>query len=399
MFRFDIIHEDSRSRARFGRIHTPHGTIDTPAFIFCATKADIKGVTIDHIKSANTQIILSNTYHLMLQPGSELISRAGGLHKFLGWNGPMFTDSGGFQIFSLGHGGVASEIKGAKLSKPRKTMLKVSEGGAHFRSYVDGRHIYLTPELSMKVQRELGADLIVCFDECTPYHVNRLYTANSMEKSKRWASRCLEDFRIHDDGRQALLAVIQGGVYRDLREESARFANENDFFAFAIGGSLGKTVDQMYDVVNMTSEMLDRGRYIHLLGIGGIEDIFNGVRAGIDTFDCVSPTRIARHGTAILKAREIAKYQDRKPSLKNHMNLINTIYKDDHTPISEECDCYVCRNFSKAYIHHLFKAKEHLGGTLVSIHNIHMMNRLMYEIRQGIMNNDIDSVYKDWVVV
>lgn len=393
MFKFEVLKEDHNSKARLGRIHTPHGIIETPAFVFCATKANIKGVTVDHIKNENTQIILSNTYHLMLQPGSEIIKNAGGLHKFTGWKGPMMTDSGGFQIFSLGHGGVASEIKGSGATKLNKTMLKITENGAHFRSYIDGKMVYLTPELSMQVQMNLGADLIVSFDECTPYHVNKLYTANSMEKSKKWGLRSLEYVKEHGDGSQALLAVIQGGIYRDLRQESADFANNNDFFAFAIGGSLGKTSHEMHDIVSMTKEMLDKKRYTHLLGIGGIEDIFHGVKNGVDTFDCVSPTRVARHGSAILKKRELA---ENGTVCKNYLNLCNSKFKNDHNPISKECNCYTCQNFSRAYIHHLIKAKETLSGTLVSIHNVHMMNRLLADIRNGIAEDSLDQIQSDW---
>lgn len=393
MFKFEILKQSQKSNARLGRVTTPHGIIETPAFIFCGTKANVKGVTIDQVKAAGSQIILSNTYHLMLQPGSELVKQAGGLHKFVGWDGPMFTDSGGFQVFSLGYGSVGSEIKGSQQLQGKKTLLKLTEEGAHFRSYIDGSLIKLTPEKSIKVQIDLGADIIVSFDECTPYHVNKLYTANSMEKSKRWAIRSLETLNKHGDGSQALLSVIQGGVYKDLRQESARFANENPFHGFAIGGSLGKTREQMYEIVEMTSEMLDRSRYVHLLGIGGIEDIFNGVRCGMDTFDCVAPTRIARHGAALLKKRELP------DPAKRHMNLNNAIFEKDFDPISQTCDCYTCRNFSRAYIHHLFKAGEALGGTLISIHNIRTMNKLMEDIREALANDDLESARKEWVEI
>ena len=390
MFKFEILKQSQKSMARLGMVHTPHGTIETPAFIFCATKANIKGVTIDQVKAAGSQIILSNTYHLMLQPGSEIIKEAGGLHKFVGWDGPMFTDSGGFQVFSLGYGSVESEIKGAQLIRGKKTLLKLSESGAQFRSYINGTVVNLTPELSMKVQMDLGADIIVSFDECTPYHVNKLYTANSMEKSKRWAIRSLNEVKEKGNGKQALLAVIQGGIYKDLRQESARFANENDFHGFAIGGSLGKTKSEMYDIVAMTAEMIDKSRYVHLLGIGGIADIFNGVRCGMDTFDCVSPTRIARHGAALVKKKELL-----DPS-KKHLNLNNAIYERDFNPISPTCDCYVCRNFSRAYIHHLLRAKEALCGTLISIHNIHTMNKLMSDIRNALSTDSLEDAYKEW---
>ena len=390
MFSFEIIKKSESSDARLGILKTPHGNIETPAFIFCATKANLKGVTINHVKQENTQIILSNTYHLMLQPGSEIIKQAGGLHKFVGWDGPMFTDSGGFQIFSLGYGNVESEIKGARLNRYKKTILSLTEQGAKFRSYKDGEMILLTPELSMQIQRDLGADIIVAFDECTPYHVSKLYTENSMEKSKRWATRCLQEFEKFDDKKQALLAVIQGGVYKDLRRESANFANNNNFAGFAIGGSLGKTMEEMHDIVSMTSEMLDKSKYVHLLGIGGIEDIFHGCMAGIDTFDCVGPTRMARHGAALVKKKESF---DR---MKYSINLNNAVCKNDFTPISVDCNCYTCQNFSKAYIHHLFKAKEVLGGILLSIHNVHTMNKLMSDIREALKTDSLAIARKKW---
>lgn len=390
MFKFEIVFKSEKSDARLGKIHTPHGIINTPAFIFCGTKANVKGITIEQLKAEGTQIILSNTYHLMLQPGSELIKSAGGLHKFTGWNGPMFTDSGGFQVFSLGYGSVNAEIKGSQQIKGKKTLLKLTENGAQFISYIDGSIITLTPELSMKIQMDLGADIIVSFDECTPYHVNKIYTANSMEKSKRWALRSLNTIKEYGNNTQALLAVIQGGVYEDLRKESAKFANENDFSGFAIGGSLGRTQEEMYEIVEMTSKMLDKTKYVHLLGIGGITDIFNGVKCGIDTFDCVAPTRIARHGAAIVKKRELPYIT------KTHLNLNNSIFQKDFSPISPSCNCYTCKNFSRAYIHHLLKAKEILAGTLISIHNIRTMNHLMEDIREALATDNLEKAYKDW---
>jgi queuine tRNA-ribosyltransferase len=350
----------------------------------------VKGVTIDHVKAAGSQIILSNTYHLMLQPGSDIVRDGGGLHRLIGWDGPIFTDSGGFQIFSLGHGGVEAEIKGSKQLSGKRSLLKLTEEGACFRSYIDGTRVSLTPELAIKIQIDLGADIIVSLDECTPYHVNKLYTANSMEKSKRWATRSLNTFRQLGNGEQALLAVIQGGVYQDLRQESAQFANDSDFQGFAIGGSLGKTKDEMYRVVDITTQMLDRSKYVHLLGIGGIDDIFHGVQCGVDTFDCVTPTRIARHGAAIVKARE-------KPDRsKGYIDLGHARYSRDFSSISNECDCYTCRNFSRAYIHHLIKAREVLSGTLISIHNIRMMNRLMEDIREGLAHGSLEEVRRQW---
>ena len=394
-FSFEIIKRSKSCNARLGIVHTPHGDVRTPAIIFCGTKANVKGVTIDHLKQEKTQIILSNTYHLLLQPGSEIIKKAGGLHKFTGWDGPMFTDSGGFQIFSLGYGGVAAEIKGVRLSKGKKSLLKITEEGASFRSYIDGRKILLTPELSIQTQIALGADIIVCLDECTPYNTNKMLVSNSMLRSKRWALRCKEELERSGNGKQGLLNVVQGGVYEDLRQESSDFANENDFDGLAIGGSLGRTSEEMYSIVKMTKGMLNDNKYVHLLGIGGIKDIFTCFKYGIDTFDCVSPTRIARHGIALVKAKE------NKINLSNNPNQINITsapFTEDFSPISNECDCYTCKNFTKAYIHHLFKAKETLGGQLISFHNIRFLNKMMEDIRNAIENDNIYEVEKEYCI-
>lgn len=381
-----------KTRARLGKLTTPHGTIDTPAFIFCATKAAIKGLDTRQMKEAGTQIILSNTYHLMLQPTSKLVQKMGGLHKFMNWNGPMLTDSGGFQIFSLGHGSVASEIKGKRdFSGGRnKTLLKINEEGAVFRSYLDGKKHLLTPEISIQTQVELGADLIVVLDECTPFHVDKNYTRRSMEMSHRWAVRSNVEFKRLNAGKQALYGIIQGGVYQDLRQEGVDFVNSQDFFGHAIGGSLGADKDQMAEVVSYTASKLDEKRPIHLLGIGGVQDIFRGVRDGIDTFDCVHPTRVARHGGALVKGG------DEKG--RDHINLKNSRFKDDSGPIETGCNCHVCQNYSRAYIHHLLKAQELLAHQLITYHNVAFMNRLMNEIRDNIANDgDLFALEKDWV--
>ena len=385
-FSFEIIKRSNKSKARLGIIHTPHGDIKTPAFIFCGTKATVKGITIDQLEAEKTQIILSNTYHLLLQPGPEIIRQNGGLHGFTGWNKPMFTDSGGYQVFSLGYGGVAAEIKGSRPFSKNKTFLKITEDGATFRSYINGEKILLTPERSIQTQIAFGADIIVCLDECTAFHIDKQYTANSMRRSNRWAIRCLNELKSKGNGKQALLFVLQGGVYKDLREESTDFANSNDFDGFAVGGSLGKTQQQMYDVVNMTMNMVDSNKYVHLLGIGGIKDIFNGVKNGIDTFDCVAPTRIARHGIALTKAKN--------NDGQNYCNLNRARFSEDLEPISSDCNCYTCTHFSRSYIHHLLKAKELLGGQLVSIHNIRFMNCLMEKIRESL--DILDSVYSEY---
>lgn len=379
-------------RARLGKLETPHGVIETPAFIFCATKASIKSVTPTQVKGAETQIILSNTYHLFLQPGADIVAKAGGLHKFMGWDGPMLTDSGGFQIFSLGHGSVSSEIKGKRNTQRPKTLLKITEEGATFRSYIDGKKHLLTPERSMETQVKLGADLIVSFDECTPFHVDKSYTARSMRMSHRWGVRSLAAFnQLNETGRQRLYGIIQGGVYQDLRDESTDFVNNYAFFGHAIGGSLGADKSQMYDVVSYTAAKLDPSRPIHLLGIGGVEDIFHGVMQGIDTFDCVHPTRLARHGGALVRPE----HHDQKG--KDHINLNNGKFREDYSPLEPDCPCETCKNYTRAYIHHLLKAKELLACTLVSIHNISFMNRLMQDIRKSLKEGGFQATFKRWV--
>ncbi|CAO5681090.1 MAG: Queuine tRNA-ribosyltransferase [Holosporales bacterium] len=379
------------SKARLGIIETPHGIIETPAFIFCATKATIKGVTPQELRAEKTQIILSNTYHLMLQPGGDVVKKLGGLQKMTGWNGPMLTDSGGFQIFSLGHGSVSSEIKGSRESSRPKTMLKVTEEGARFKSYIDGKTHLLTPEKSIQTQCALGADLIVVLDECTPFHVDKTYTERSMHLSHRWAVRSKLEFERISNGTQRLYGIIQGGIYQDLRIEACDFINNQPFFGNAVGGSLGATKEQMYDIVNFTMDHLNKDRPTHLLGIGGIKDIYEGVKVGIDTFDCVHPTRLARHGGALVRPCHNERDQ------REHLNLKNKTYMLDNTTIEPDCDCYTCKNFSKGYIHHLLKADELLAFTLISIHNIRFMNRYLEAIRYHLKNNTFDRIKKDWI--
>lgn len=394
-FNFQIKYKSSTSHARSGTLITPHGVIETPAFIFCATRAAIKGVAPEQMRAARTQIILSNTYHLMLNPGSELVAKAGGLHKFMAWDGPMFTDSGGFQIFSLGHGSVAAEIKGNRSQTTAKSLVKITEEGAQFRSYLNGSQILLTPERSIEIQRQLGADLIVVLDECTPFHVDKSYTEKSMRLSHRWALRSYQEFQRHNDGRQALYGIIQGGVYPDLRKISADFVNQHDFFAHAIGGSLGASKEQMYEIVSWTMRELDPKRPVHLLGIGGIRDIFNGVEQGVDTFDCVHPTRLARHGGALLRAAN----HPEPEKAREHINLKNSRFQEDWGPIDPECFCHTCKTYSRAYLHYLIKANELLALQAITIHNVALMNRLMEDIRLGIAEQRLEQVKAWWLNV
>ena len=387
MFRFDTHYPNPSRRMRRGRLTTPHGIIETPAFIFCATKAAIKGVPAHWLAELNTQIILSNTYHLFIQPQAKTVKDLGGLHKFMGWQGPMLTDSGGFQIFSLGHGSVGDEIKGKRLAGGRKqTLLKITEEGAAFRSYRDGSRHILTPEASIQTQIDLGADLIVVFDECTPFHVERAYTEASMERSHRWELRSLQEFQRQNITNQALYGIIQGGIYPDLRTRSTAFVNNHPFFGHAIGGSLGGTREQMNEIVRLTACQLDPVRPIHLLGIGGVRDIFTHLEWGIDTFDCVHPTRIARHGGALHK---------RHP--KEHINLKNSQYRNDPSPIEADCGCPTCTRYTRGYLHHLIKAEELIAATLITLHNIYFMNQMMIEIRKGIEEDTFEAVRDRWI--
>jgi queuine tRNA-ribosyltransferase len=476
-FGFELIKQDGKTRSRLGKVTTPHGVIYTPNFVFCATKAAMKAITPAQLWEAGSQIILSNTYHLMLTPGPEIIEQMGGLQKFTGWRGPMLTDSGGYQIFSMGFGSVSSEIKGKRDTVAmgwNQTLIKIDESGATFRSYVDGTIHYLTPERSIDIQRQLGADLIVVLDECTPFNVDKDYTAESMRRSHRWAIRSLTEFNRTDDGKQALYGIIQGGIYEDLRDESTAFINNHAFFGTAIGGSLGASKKDMHDIVAYTRARVRDDRPVHLLGIGGVRDIFHGVRHGIDTFDCVHPSRLGRHGGALVmtahwdeepnevksvtpmtmaievkqeklrrknldrmktKARQdglkvpediieenISSIEDFREStsssstsdgdsknvqgnsgnsekqkkslrmVREHINVCKSRMRNDPRPIDITCECYTCKNFSRAYLHHLFKARETLGGTLVTIHNVFFMNRLMGQIREGIANDNLDEV-------
>ena len=399
-FSFEIAHRTTGDpawpgRARAGRLTTPHGDIETPAFIFCATKAAIKVATPDQVRAEGTQIILSNTYHLMLRPGAEIVARHGGLHRMTGWDGPMLTDSGGFQIFSLGHGSVAEEIKGNRNAGRDPTLLEVTEQGAAFRSYIDGSVHNLTPEGAIQIQRDLGADIILVLDECTPYHVDREYTARSMALSHRWARRSLEEFQRHaagSAGPQALYGIVQGGVYGDLRQESAEFALSQPTFGHAVGGCLGGSEAEMHEVVGLAMTPLDDERPVHLLGIGGVGDIWRGVAKGVDTFDCVTPTRLARHGSALMRPDVGGQIPDR-----DYINLRNTRFREDRGPLDPECDCYSCRTFTRSYLHHLVKAREILAMQLLTIHNIAFMNRLMRTVREAIRADRFPVTMREWV--
>jgi len=387
---FKITHQSSSyGHARTGLLSTPHGAIETPNFIFCGTKGAIKGLTMDQMRECGAQIILANTYHLFLNPGGDFLEKQGGIHKMTDWTGPMLTDSGGFQIFSLGNGWVADEIKGKRHHTSEKKLVKITEEGAHFISYVDGTKHYLSPELSIQEQLKIGADLIVVLDECSPYNVSREYTAKSMELSHRWEKRSLDEYLRLSDGSQGLYGIVQGGVYEDLREQSATFVNDHDFFGQAIGGCLGGSKEEMYTVVNHASKYLRKDRPTHLLGIGGVEDIWNGIREGIDTFDCVHPTRVARHGGALVRPSEW--------DGKSNVNLRNARFKNDDQPLDPRLPCKASQYFSRSYIHYLIKAGEMLGIQLLTMHNVCFMMELMKAVRQAIKDDRVEEEIKNWI--
>jgi len=387
-FGFEVTHIDAKSRARLGRIGTPHGSIETPNYIFCGTKASIKNLSPYQMREVGTDIILANTYHLMIQPGAELVQKMGGLHKFMNWSGPMLTDSGGFQVFSMGEGTSADEIKGrGGVSSQRKQgLIELTEEGARFRSYKNGEELKLNPEISMDLQRKLGADLIVQMDECPPYHVSREYTANSMEMSHRWGDRSLAAFEKSQNGTQELYGVVHGGVYEDLRIARGQRIADRPFFGTAVGGCLGGSEEEMYGILDWVKPHLPTDRPVHFLGIGRIIDVFKSVRYGIDTFDCVIPTRMARHGMALERGNP-----------NERINLMNTRYKDDPEPLDASLEIPASSEYSKAYLHHLLKAGEMLAFQIISQHNVAVMNRLMREVRQAIKQGTLDELQKEWI--
>jgi queuine tRNA-ribosyltransferase len=391
---FEVSKLSLSSKARLGSINTVHGEVKTPSFIFCGTKATVKSILPHQLRSAKTQIILSNTYHLMLQPGPDIISKEKGLQNFTQWRGPMMTDSGGYQIFSLGHGSVSEEIKGKNKNIKRKSLIKISEEGAIFRNYLNGDKVYLTPERSIELQRHFGADLIFVLDECTPFNVSKKYTENSMYLSHRWAKRCSDAFKnTYSDfdsqsgssGRQHLFGIIQGGVYEDLRKIACEETCSGDYNGLAIGGSLGGSKEQMHDIFSFCSDLIDKSKPVHVLGIGGLDDILHGVSCGYDTFDCVSPTRIARHGIMLSRLNT------------KGINLNNSKFKNDHSFLDEECELPEINNFSKSYLHHLFKANEILGIVILSLYNIWFMNKFFQEIRLNIQNDTFEIFKKNFL--
>jgi len=360
MFEFRLLARQEKARA--GVFMTPHGDLQTPVFAPVGTQATVKTLTPEHLKELGASLVLSNTYHLYLRPGDELIAELGGLHKFMQWPNPMLTDSGGYQVFSL------------------SDTRKIDEDGVTFKSHVDGSTHRFTPERSIQIQNNLGADIIMAFDECSNPN-DRNYSATAMERTHRWAERSLEAHKRPD---QALFGIIQGGVDPDLRVKSAEFISSLPFPGIAIGGlSVGETKAEMHSTLDLVTPLLPENKPRYLMGVGTPEDLINGIARGIDIFDCVLPTRLARHNAAF--------------SSEGRLNLMNAVYARDPHPIDETCACYTCRTFTRAYIRHLISAKETLAGTLLSIHNLHTMINLVQNIRASIIDGSFENKVSRWL--
>jgi queuine tRNA-ribosyltransferase len=371
--RFEITSRDGA--ARTGRLLTASGVVETPAFIPLATRGSVRGLTASEVAGLGYQLVLGNTFHLLLSPGPERIGELGGLRRFMGWEGATITDSGGFQVFSLAHGTVADEIKGRRGRQPgRGSVLEIGEDGVRFRSYVDGSERFLGPEQSMGIQAALGSDIALAFDECTPYHADREYTARSMERTHRWLDRCLAWHEHGGPERQAVFGIVQGGVHEDLRRTSAERVSAAPVDGLAIGGTLGRDKEEMLGVVRMTVSDLDADAPRHLLGIGEPDDLVEGIALGIDMFDCAVPTRLARHGMALAPL----------PGSRFRFDVRRAGFAGDEAPLVDGCPCATCAAHSRAYLHYLSRAQELTGVRLLVLHNLAYLERLVSEAREAI---------------
>lgn len=363
--KYELIKECKQSGARLGKIITPHGEIPTPIFMPVGTQATVKSMSPEELKDIEAKIILSNTYHLYLRPGHKLIEKAGGLHKFMNWDRAILTDSGGFQVFSLGD------------------LRKIKEEGVEFRSHLDGSKHFISPEKAIEIQNSLGADIIMSFDECAPYPADRNYVKNSLERTTRWAKRGLDAHNKKDI--QALFGIVQGGMYNDLRYESAMQLMEYDFPGYSVGGlSVGEPKELMYDVLEHTTPLLPKDKPRYLMGVGSPDDLIEGVIRGIDMFDCVLPTRIARNGTAMTSIGKVV--------------VRNKTFEEDFTPLDPNCDCYTCRNYSRAYIRHLVKANEIMAARLITNHNLYFLINLMKQVRKAIEEDRLLDFRKEFFI-
>ena len=373
-FSFELIHQSRKSRARVGRIITPHGTIDTPNFVAVGTNATLKAIDTVTAQNLGLQLMFCNTYHLMLQPGVEVIKKAGGLHTFMGRDLPIITDSGGFQVFSLMYGSVRDELKSRGQKRGNGCVVSIDDDGVQFRSYRDGSLMKLTPELSVQAQKGLGADIIIPFDELPPYHTTQEYLKSSLDRTHRWQKRSFDEHLLAPNG-QAMYAVIHGGVDSNLRAASCDYLSTMPFDGFSIGGSLGNTRQQMIDMLTVLMPRIPSDKPNHLLGIGDIPSIAHGVELGIDTFDSSHPTRCARHGLAF--------------DYTGGVRLFNARNRDAFIPIDTECQCHTCIHHTRAYLHHLLNSHELAAYSLISIHNLYFMMHMMSQYRQRILNGDI----------
>ncbi|CAM0117166.1 tRNA guanosine(34) transglycosylase Tgt [Rhabdochlamydiaceae symbiont of Dictyostelium giganteum] len=372
--KFEITYQSRKSRARVGKIYTAHGVIDTPNFVAVGTNGALKALDSKQVETIGLQLMFCNTYHLMLQPGTSKVKEAGGIHQFINRPLPIITDSGGFQVFSLAYGSVASELKSQGTKKTDGSVLKITEDGVLFRSYRDGKKILLTPESSIEAQKDLGADIIIPFDELPPYHIEKRALVESLERTHRWEKRSLEA-HLKNPMHQSMYAVIHGGVDKELREKSCHTLRELPFDGFAIGGSVGKNKEEMIAMLTSTLPHLPYLAPNHLLGIADLPSIDACIPLGIDTFDSCYPTRSARHGCAL--------------SSRGNIHLTQGKYSSLFRPIDEECSCYTCKHYTVAYLNHLFKAKEISALTLTTIHNLHFMVKLMENYRESIYSGKI----------
>ena len=361
--KYELLKKDDK--ARYGLLHTNHGTFETPMFMPVGTLANVKTLTPEELKEMHSAVILSNTYHLWLRPGEDVVNHAGGLHRFMNYDGPILTDSGGFQVFSL--------------AKNKKK--DIVEEGVHFKSHLDGKPLLLTPELSIEIQNKLDSDIAMSFDECIPFPADYEYAKKSTERTLRWAKRGKE---AHKNNNQSLFGIVQGGAYEDLRKYSAEETVKMNFDGYSIGGtSVGEDKQTMYKMIDYAILYLPEDKPRYLMGVGDPIDILEGVERGIDMFDCVLPTRIARHGNAFTKDGKI--------------NIKNAKYKEDFTPIEKDCDCYTCKHYTKAYIRHLIVSNESLGGRLLSIHNIRFLIKLVEEVRENIKENNFKNYKEEFI--
>ena len=385
---FEITHKDKKSQARTGIIHTDHGNIETPEFMPVGTQATVKTLDSLDLENLDAQIILGNTYHLHLRPGENLIAEMGGLHKFMNWNKPILTDSGGFQVFSLG---LQKEAKG------QGSLTKIDDDGVSFQSHIDGSMHRFTPENAIEIQHKIGADIIMAFDECTPDDADLAYTKKAMERTHNWAERCLTKHKSLQGPKTqnlkpktSLFGIIQGANHKELREESAKAISEMDFDGIAIGGeSIGYNMEATKKILDWVNPIIPEDKPHYTMGVGhSPKDLFEVVERGVDMFDCVSPTRVARNGRLFVH-----------PSVdkKTYINILNTGFKKDSGPIDPACACHTCKNYTRAYLHHLFKAGELTAYRLATIHNVHFMLNIMRQIRKAIKEDRFVELKKEWI--